>query len=187
MRRHPRVLGIDDAPFTKRQLSDVPVVGVVTEGALLVEGVAVTSFPVDGDDATGFLSDWIRTMRWYPSLQAVVLGGVTVAGLGLVDVAELSSRLDLPVLAVTRRTRGIADLARALQNAGHESRLPLLQRLPRPVRIADGLHVSFAGTEEADAAAILRATLRSGKIPEPLRIAHLIGAAIVKGTSKGRV
>jgi endonuclease V-like protein UPF0215 family len=178
---------VDDAPFSKRQSAEVPVVGVVMEGALLVEGVAVTSFPVDGPDATRFLHRWIRGMRWYDALQAVVLGGVTLAGLGLVDVVDLARRLRRPVLAVTRRQPGGPALARALETAGLADRLPMLARIPPAVRVADGLHACFAGTDADDAAAILRTTLRSGKLPEPLRIAHLVGAALVKGTSRGRV
>jgi hypothetical protein len=187
MRRHPRILGIDDAPFSKRQKAEVPIVGVVMEGALLVEGVSVTSFPVDGAGATEFLHDWTRSMRWYTALQALVLGGVTLAGLGLVDLGRLSRLLRLPVLTVTRRSTSNSALARALAKAGLNDRLVLLERNPPSVKFAEGLHVCFAGTDEADAAALLRATLRSGKVPEPLRVAHLIGAAIVKGTSRGRV
>jgi uncharacterized protein len=42
MRFH--VLGIDDAPFDKRQSQPVRVVGVLMEGNDLVEGVAVTEW-----------------------------------------------------------------------------------------------------------------------------------------------
>ena len=79
------------------------IVAVLMEGNDLVEGMAVTEFPVDGDDATGFLAQWVKTMRWEAALHAVVLGGITLAGLGLVDIEELASRLGLPVLVVTRR------------------------------------------------------------------------------------
>ena len=55
----PHVLGIDDAPFDKKQSRPVPVVAVLMEGHDLVEGIALGEFPVDGPDATSFLSDWI--------------------------------------------------------------------------------------------------------------------------------
>jgi endonuclease V-like protein UPF0215 family len=46
--RHPHILGIDDAPFDKHQDALVPVVGVMMEGAAVVESVAIGAFPVDG-------------------------------------------------------------------------------------------------------------------------------------------
>ncbi len=40
----PHVLGIDDAPFHKDQSQDVPIVGVMMEGATLVElGLSLTT------------------------------------------------------------------------------------------------------------------------------------------------
>ena len=56
MPQRPHILGIDDAPFVKGQDGDVPVVGVMMEGATLVEGVALGAFPVDGAGATDYLA-----------------------------------------------------------------------------------------------------------------------------------
>ena len=101
MREH--VLGIDDAPFRKGQDREVPIVGVVMEGPDLVEAVAVGSIPVDGDDVTGLLSAWIRDLRTFRSIQAILLGGITIAGLGVVDLDVLARSVGRPALAVTRR------------------------------------------------------------------------------------
>ena len=98
----PHVLGVDDAPFDKRQPGPVPIVGVVMEGADRVESVALGEFPVDGEGVTEYLVSWIGALRSRPALQAVILGGVTIAGLGIVDAAALADRLALPVLIVTR-------------------------------------------------------------------------------------
>ena len=62
--------------------------GVVMEGADLVEGVAITRFPVDGDAVTEFLGRWVRDLRFHAGLQGIVLGGITIAGLGVVDVRD---------------------------------------------------------------------------------------------------
>src|SRR5262249_56567514 len=99
----PQRLGIDDGAFDKRLDRDVPIVAVMMEAADLVEGVALERFAVDGDDATGFLARWVEAMRFRPALQGIVLGGITIAGLGVVDVEELASASDLPVLVVNRR------------------------------------------------------------------------------------
>jgi len=182
----PHVLGIDDAPFEKSQGRPVPVIGVLMEGSDLVEGVALTRFPVDGGDATGFLAGWIHGLRWRAAIQAVVLGGITLAGLGLIDLEALAARLGIPVHAVTRREPGDSRLGRALTAAGLPERLAIAERSPRAVRAAPGLYVAFAGTDSAQAVKLIRATLRKSRMPEPLRLAHLMAQALERGESRGR-
>ena len=157
------------------------------EGATLVEGVAVGSFPVDGAGATGYLAEWIAEMRWYAALQAVVLGGITIAGLGLVDIDALADRLARPVIAVTRRDTSASELSHALRAAGLPDRLAIFDRAPPAHRLKDGLYITVAGTDVPHAERLIRATLNKASLPEPLRIAHLIGGALVRGASRGRV
>jgi endonuclease V-like protein UPF0215 family len=185
--RRPHVLGIDDAPFTKRQRDPVPIVAVMMEGCDLVEGVALASFPVDGAGATEFLAGWIGGLRLRSSLQAIAIGGITIAGLGVVDVEALASRLGVPVLVATRRRPADAELVRALRAAGLADRIALVERAPRAYRVAEGFYLASAGIAPADAEAIARETLRKARLPEPLRVAHLIGSALVKGASRGKV
>ena len=182
----PHVLGVDDAPFSKKQSRDVPVVGVMMEGATLVEGVALGSFPVDGAGATGYLGTWISEQRWHASLQAVVLGGITIAGLGVVDVRRLAEVLDAPVLTVTRKSTSSSDLTDALRAAGFSDRIPVVNGAPQPFKLKDGLYVTASGLSRQHATHIVRSTLNKAKVPEPLRVAHLVGAALVNGTSRGR-
>ncbi len=186
-RFRPHVLGIDDAPFEKSQAADVPLVGVMMEGATLVEGVAVGAFPVDGAGATDYLAAWIGGQRWHAALQAVVLGGITIAGLGLIDLRALAAKLETPVLAATRHETSTERLAHALRSAGLAERLPILERTPPARRAAPGLYIASAGIEVAEAKGLVRATLGKARLPEPLRVAHLIGAALVSGASKGKV
>ena len=183
----PHVLGIDDAPFDKRQKRPVRVVAVLMEGNDLVEGMALGEFPVDGADATGFLAEWIRTMRWNAAVQAVVLGGITLAGLGLVDLENLAQRLGIPILAVTRRETAKSRIGEALTAAGFADRLLIVRRSPPSICVRPGLHVAFAGTDQGRALTLIEATLRKSRMPEPLRLAHLIASALERGQSRGRV
>jgi len=183
----PHILGIDDGPFDKRQKRPVRIVAVLMEGNDLVEGMALGEFPVDGDDATGFLAEWIKTLRWQPAVQAVVLGGITLAGLGLVDIENLAERLGIPVLAVTRRETAKSRIGEALTAAGLLDRLPIVDRSPPAIRVRPGLHVAFGGTDAPHAVALIEATLQKSRMPEPLRLAHLIASAIERGQSRGRV
>ena len=183
----PHLLGVDDGPFNKGQAEPVPIVAVLMEGADLVEAVAVARFPVDGDDATGFLAGWIGGLRLRPSIQAVVLGGITLAGLGVVDVPELAAALALPVLTVTRKQPQNPALVAALRAAGLPERIAIVERSPAAFRAQPGLWVACAGATRDEAERLVRVCSAKAKLPEPLRVAHLVAAAHVTGESRGRV
>ncbi len=182
----PHVLGIDDGPFDKWKDAEAPVVGVMMEGHDLVEAVAISRFPVDGKEATEFLAGWIRDLRFRSGLHAVVLGGVTIAGLGIVDIDELSVALSLPVIVVNRHDPSDHRVAVALRAAGLEERIATLERIPTAWKLADGVFVTHAGTDRDKAAGFVRATTAKSSLPEPLRLAHLVGAALATGQSRGR-
>ncbi|MBW2271904.1 MAG: DUF99 family protein [Deltaproteobacteria bacterium] len=186
MTRRPHVIGIDDGPFSKGQSDPVPVVAVMMEGADLTEGVAIHSMEVDGADATDFIVDWISGLRFHASTQALMLGGITIGGLGIVDIAAVAARLERPVLVVNRKDPGRSQLREALHAAGLPERLEILERTPPAARIDEGLYLAAAGVEPEAARRLLQATLHKARWPEPLRLAHLIARALVRGESRGR-
>jgi endonuclease V-like protein UPF0215 family len=120
----PRLLGIDDGPFVKGVDATTPLVAALMEGGDRLEGVAIRPFAVDGDDVTAFLARWIRALRFHAATHAVVLGGVTIAGLAVVDLAALAVALELPVIAVSRRDPSDHRVVRALLAAGLAGRTP---------------------------------------------------------------
>jgi hypothetical protein len=182
----PHLLGIDDGPFEKRTSRDTPIVGVLMEGHDVVEAVATTAFPIDGDGVTDFLAAWIEGLRFRPSLQGVVLGGITLAGLAVVDVAALSARLGVPVVAVNRREPRDERLLAALDAAGLAERRALVERAPAAHAVGDRLYAAAAGLDPEETIALVRVSRGKSELPEPLRLAHLIAAAIARGESRGR-
>jgi hypothetical protein len=156
------------------------------EGNDLVEGIATTRFAVDGEGVTAFLAAWIGGLRFRPALQAVVLGGITLAGLAVVDVVTLAAASGLPVLVVNRRAPTNRDLEAALRAAGLASRLPVLARTPPSFAVNEHLHAACAGIARPEAEALLVAIRRKGELPEPLRLAHLVARAVATGESRGR-
>jgi endonuclease V-like protein UPF0215 family len=183
----PHILAIDDAPFTKFEDETVPVVAVMMEGATMLDGVAFNKMKIDDPEATRFIISWIKEMRWTPSLQAVIFGGVTIAGLGLLNLPLISEESNLPVISVTRQDTKNSTLDDALIAAGLTQMLPLLNENPPSVKIKEGIYASFSGATESKIRKLIHSTLQKSTMPEPLRIAHLIGAALVNGESKGRV
>lgn len=49
-----------------------------------------------------------------------------------------------------------------------------------------GVWVQRAGLSLDEAAALLAATTTQGRIPEPLRVAHLVAGGVGRGESRGR-
>ncbi|MEE8582202.1 MAG: DUF99 family protein, partial [Myxococcota bacterium] len=136
--------------------------------------------------ATDFLLEWVQSLRCRPALQGVFLGGITIAGLGVVDIVALSEGLGLPVLAVNRRDPVHHRLADALSAAGLEERLSVVERAPESFAVGGHLWVAAAGIERGLAVRLVRRSQRKSELPEPLRLAHLIARAFVRGESRGR-
>jgi endonuclease V-like protein UPF0215 family len=181
------VLGVDDGPFEKHQPgARAPIVGVMMEGHDLVEAIAVTDFPVDGEDVTAFLADWIRARRFSPALHGVLFGGITLAGLAVLDVNALARELETPVVVVNRKGRSDAPLRGALEKAGFAARAALLESAPPSFALPGGIHASVAGGDAALAAELIARTRAKSDLPEPLRLAHLFAHALVRGESRGR-
>ena len=53
--------------------------------------------------------------------------------------------------------------------------------------VGEGLYLAHAGASRAEAERLVLSCLAKSRLPEPLRVAHLIGQAIVLRESRGRV
>ena len=115
-----------------------------------------------------------------------MLGGITIAGLGVVDALQLSQRIGLPVVITNRRAPSDAPLHRALASAGLSERIPIVDRSPPAFRVTSGLYVAQAGGDRQWAEKLIRATRAKSELPEPLRLAHMIARAVASGESRGR-
>jgi len=189
MKSKSRFLGIDDAPF---RFSDerVPVVGVVVQAPAYIEGVMTTLAEVDGPDATDRVAAMIRATRYRAGLAMVLLDGTAVGGFNVVDVDALHASIERPVVTVTRKKPDLAAMERALRRRfdDWEERLRVIRRHGlESIRTTHGtLWVTYVGTTRAGVQEAVRLTTVRGVLPEPLRVAHLVAAGIVRGESRGR-
>jgi uncharacterized protein len=189
MRRRVRwshVVGFDDAPFPPDHRGDVLVVGAVYAGGRL-DGVLSCRVRRDGANATARLGACVAQSRFYPQLHAVLLQGIAFAGFNVVDIQSLSAMLARPVVVVCRRRPNRALIRATLLRhvRGGERKWRAIERAGEPT-IFGGLHVQFAGIGVEGAVAVLRHHARHGKLPEPLRTAHLIAGGVTSGESSGR-
>jgi endonuclease V-like protein UPF0215 family len=180
-----RTIGFDDAPFVRDRRSEVPVAGVVCAGTRF-EGLVWGRLRQDGWNASAALSRLLLGGKFLPQLHLVLLDGLSFGGLNLVDLPALAAALGRPCVAVMRRPPDLAAMERAVRRLpGAERRLALL-RAAGPVHAGGRFTFQVAGAEPAAVAAALERITDRGAVPEPLRLAHLVGAAVRRGESGRR-
>jgi len=180
-----RVLGIDDGVFTPHSNELVDVIGIVYRGGYWLDGFMHTKVRVDGLDATEKLAEMITSSPHYPQLRVIMLNGVTLAGFNVVDIEELSQRVKLPVVAVTRDKPNFDDIKKALKNLSHsEQRWRAIEKAGKMFRVRtrngeEPIYVHVAGLSEEDAKRILKSTSTRSNVPEALRVAHIIASGLM--------
>jgi endonuclease V-like protein UPF0215 family len=168
----------------------VPVVGVVIQAPSYIEGILTTIAEVDGLDGTERIAAMVSGSRHRAGLAMVMLDGTAVGGFNVIDVDGLHAKIGRPVVTITRRKPDLAAIETALRRRfdDWEDRLALLRRHPpEAIRLREGtLWTSSVGTDRATVREALALTTVRGVLPEPLRVAHLIAAGIMRGESRGR-
>jgi len=186
VRPRSNVIGFDDAPFARSHRGDVMLVGTICSRTRL-DGVVSGRVRRDGKNATSRIAELVENSQFVGHLQALLLQGIAVAGFNVVDVHALHARLGLPVLVVARKPPDLPAMRRALVSRvpGGERKWKLVQAAG-PMEPLRGILVQRIGLSRAEADALLRATTLHGKLPEAIRLAHLIAAGVTEGTSRGR-
>lgn len=202
----PRTIGIDDAPFQTRPRvrgSEVHAVAVITSNDRFEGMLYIPAIHQDGLNAGQRLKEAILASKFHDQLHAVFLDGVTMGGLNVIDIAQLATDVQRPVVAIMRTYPNLQRMLQAIEklpeaqeraqritaagpiyevrNWVFQYRCPVPLACTRPEQIKN-IHQSV--TPEVIATLLEKCTPPSGqKIPECLRMAHLIGAAIKTGQS----
>jgi uncharacterized protein len=182
-----RVLGIDDGPF---KFSDefVPIVGVVMRGGYL-DGVMRSQVKVDGDEATEVVLEIINKSRYKEQVRVLMLDGVALGGFNVVDLHEVHERTGIACISITRDRPDYKAMEKVLRTKfkDWERRWAIVGR--EDLMSVDTGHkpIYFRahGLDNNEAKRLIVRSILRGALPEPLRVAHIIATALVKGESKG--
>ncbi len=185
LKRFSNIIGFDDAPFERSAGGPVPIVGAVYAG-LRFDGVLIDRITRDGSDATRVLSTMVSRSKFNAHVQLIMLQGIAMAGFNVVDVAGLHNHLGLPILVIARRRPDMDAIRRALETriAGGSQRWTLIKKLG-PMEPVEHVFVQRVGLSRDQAAVVIKRFAFNSHIPEPIRTAHLIAGALVKGQSRG--
>ncbi len=191
IKRELRILGVDDGPFEKfSNKRKVLVVCTVYRGKSSIDGLLSFHVRKDGFDATAKLIKAINTSKHKAQLSVVMIDGVALGGFNIIDLERVYEETGLPVIAVVRRKPNLKLIKKALNNLSRiKKRWSLIEKLP-PVsmmELPDGrIYFQYIGLPLDKTKMIIKLSVLRGRIPEPIRVAHLIASGIVSGESRGR-
>ena len=157
-----------------------------------LEGVVRTHIKKDGLDATERLIEMVIKSKHFGQIRIVMLNGITMGGFNVVDMEALNEATGIPVISVIRRMPDMKSIRSALENLtdpGH--RYAVILKAGKAVEIpmdrGEPIFIQYRGVDEESAVSIVRSSATHSRIPEPIRVAHLIATGIVLGESSRRV
>ena len=160
----------------------VNLAGIICGGTRF-EGMVWGELQQDGFDSTETICKLLIDSKFLPQLHIVLLDGIGFGGFNVVDLPTLAEKLQLPCVAVMRRQPDLDAVIDAM------SRLPNLQQRQELLKRAGKIYeyspfvFQVCGEEPEIIAKVLDKLTDCGKVPEALRLAHLISAAVMKGES----
>lgn len=180
-----RAIGFDDAPFARGRRGAVGIAGVVCAGTRF-EGLVWGEVRQDGWNATDVIVRLLAGGKFLPQLHLVLTDGIAFGGFNVVDLQALAAALGRPCVAVMRRSPDLQAVERAIRRLPRaERRLELIRRAGPVYQLGPFTFQVQGAGPEAIGRALARLTDR-GAVPEPLRLAHLVGGAVRGGESGNR-
>src|SRR5207245_10982400 len=164
--------------------------GDVGPAPAAIEGVVTTLAEGDAHDGAERITAMVRGSRYRAGLAAILIDGTAVGGFNVVDIEAVHAAVDRPVITVTRKRPNLGSIETALRRRfdDWQERLAIIRRHEiEPIRTGHGtVWVTYVGAKPTEVQEPLSLTTVRGVLPEPLRVAHLIAAGIVRGESRGR-
>lgn len=184
IKREIRILGVDDGGFIHKRGNRAEVIGVVFRGGHWMEGIMFTDVEVDGTDATERIAEMIVKSPHMEQVRVIITNGLTFAGFNVVDITSLFDRSGIPVIAVADKKPDADEVKKALKNLSDwEKRWTSILNAGEMITVntqrdLNPLYVQIAGISKKDAVEIVVKSATRSRIPEPLRVAHLIASGL---------
>jgi endonuclease V-like protein UPF0215 family len=182
-----RILGVDDARFSRGSDKFTRLVGVVFRGGKWMEGCMQSPIRVDGDDATDQLVKMVNESPHYGQLRVIMTADTIVAGVNVIDLPCVAKHTSLPVIAVSDSKPDMHRVTTAFQRVCPdywEEKITTLSAAG-PIRAVRShadrvpVFIQWAGLPFKQAEELVQKTAIHSRLPEPIRVAHLIASSFV--------
>jgi endonuclease V-like protein UPF0215 family len=185
IKKEVRIIAWDDCAFRFRQKS-VLLVGVVFRGGSFIDGLISTKVEKDGTDATDKIASAIVKSRHYDQLSLIMTNGITFAGFNLIDIKKLNRKTGMPVIAVQRERPDMKKFLLAMKRVRSYRKRALMVKNAGTIYSYRDIHFQKSGMNSGNCIKVLDLTCTRAKVPEPLRVAHLIASGLSRKTDNGK-
>ncbi|MCS7119274.1 MAG: DUF99 family protein [Archaeoglobaceae archaeon] len=176
-----RIAGIDDS-FSR----DFCCIVCCVMSGEKVEGFMYEEISIDGLDSTEKIVRMLKKSKFYDQIRVVFLNGITFGGFNVVDIWRVYEETEIPVVAIMNRMPNLEEFEKALKNfRDYEKRIDIVRRAGE-IKFTGEVYIQCCGLKYEEALNLIRMNTLRGKIPESLRLAHLVASAIIHGESRSR-
>lgn len=183
MKDNPITIGIDDSTFNlKSELKTTQLIGVVCQGIRMVN-VLKTEITIDGNDATEKLIDLVRQNEKH--IQFIFTHTITFGGFNLIDLDYIFKEVKKPIIALNDRQVNLDSVINALIKKFPENYREKIKYISNAgnlyqntIKTAGGTSIVYfhaKGIEINEVNLLIQKSSIDSKLPECLRLAHLIG------------
>ncbi|MFX1419211.1 MAG: DUF99 family protein [Promethearchaeota archaeon] len=183
MKDNPIIIGIDDAAFELKSNSKTThLIGVVCQGIRMVN-VSTKEILIDGDDATEKLAELVRENEKH--VQFIITHTITFGGFNLINLNQIYTELKKPIIAVNDRKVDLDTVKETIINKFPNTYEQKIQNIIEAgnlyntqIETAGGLSEIYfhsKGIKINKVEALLKKICLDTKLPECIRLAHLIG------------
>ncbi|BBL45446.1 hypothetical protein MJ1_0276 [Nanobdella aerobiophila] len=190
IKREIRIIGIDDGYFNKKIDKETIIIGVIFRGYKQIDGVLSNKIEIDGFDVNEKIIDMIKRTTHYNQLRIIMTNGVSFGGFNLIDFKYLYNNLNLPIISVVRKRPNIEKFKLAAKKIhNYQKRIDIINNYPE-INFYDTMYgrlfFQYYGTDLDTAINIIKLTSKYSRIPEPVRIAHIVAMGVTRGYSRGK-
>ena len=183
MKDSPITIGFDDAKFKlKSSKNTTLLIGVVCQGTRMVR-VNKKEITVDGNDATQAIID--LSMQNIKHVQYILTDSITFGGFNLIDLEKIHAETKKPVISITEREVNLQAVQEAIVKRFPNNFKEKLEMIIKAgnlyhteISTAGGISRVFfhsKGINYDEVTSLLEKISIDTKLPEPIRMAHLIG------------
>lgn len=189
MKKYPITIGFDDATFElKSEAIHTKLIGVVCQGVRLMDVLSET-ITIDGNDATEALIRIVKQVKNH--VQYILTDTITFGGFNIVDIEQIFKKTQKPIIAITERKIDLDSVRIALVKkypSSYKQKLRMIVKagnlFQMDIKTAGGISQVYyhcQGINPLKVERLLKRVCIDSKLPEPVRIAHIIGKLFALG------